>query len=357
MKVTMIGSGYDGCNYVRIMLPAWHNGFDLDRPTLTHPRGDVKDIKSLLDASDVVVFHRPEREEYHKLADMLKRDGKKIVMDNDDTFKLDDVHPLAEFKPDATQAKLNVRDESIDRFILKADLVTTSTEFLADEYRKLSDKVVVLPNCVDPFDWDEPKRNEGDKVRIGMVGSVAYEYDYLHLKPYLKELGKRKDVELVLFGLGDKKHREENPKVTEAFKEEYTFWDSVLKEQIPWCPMHEYQETLNNARLDIMLIPRKENYFNRCKSNVKFLEAAMCEIPCVMQSFDKAPYEEVENGVTGILIKDNNDWPAEVEKLIKDKGLRRQIGRNAKEYTLKNYNIEDHAHRWAEAYKSLYDVS
>lgn len=352
-NVAMIGSGYDGCNYVRIMLPAWHNGFNLDRATLAQPRGELKDVKAMLDSADVVVFHRPENDDYHRLADMLKADGKKIVMDNDDTFRLDDIHPLACFKPNAEDAKLNARIESIDRFILKSDLVTTSTEFLAEEYRKISDKVLVLPNCVDPIDWDEPLPNESGLVRIGMVGSVAYEYDYLHLKPIIKKLSERKDVRFVLFGLGDMEHRRKNPKVTEAFKDEYAFWDSIDNDHIPWIPMHLYQEQLRRAKLDMMLIPRKDNYFNRCKSNIKVLEAAMLEIPCIAQSFPDGPYEEFTHGKNIILIKDNSKWEEEINALISDKEKRQTIGRNAKDYALRKYNIADHAPKWLEAYQKL----
>jgi glycosyltransferase involved in cell wall biosynthesis len=349
----MIGSGYDGCNYYRIMLPAWHNGFYLDRPTLAHKRGEIENIKGLLDKADVVVFHRPENEKYHRLADLLKKDGKKIVMDNDDTFKLTDIHPLACFKPDATKAKLNQRDESIDNFILKSDLVTTSTEFLAKEYRKLSDKVLVLPNCIDPMDWDEPLPNETGKVRIGMVGSVAYEYDYLHLKPLITKLSKRNDVRFVLFGLGDMNHRKKNPNVTKAFKDEYKFWDSIPKDHFAWVPMHLYQEQMRQAKLDIMLVPRKDNYFNRCKSNVKFLEAAMLEIPIVAQSFPDGPYEEIENCVTGMKVT-GDEWETVINYLIDNPDKRKEIGRNARQYALEHYHISKHAHKWAEAYASLF---
>ena len=352
MKVYMINSGYSGCCYVRIMLPAFHNGFASDRKSvrdLTFDRSvkdiNLPEIKYYLDWADIVVFHRPEYKTYHKLADMLREKGKKIVMDNDDTFKLDDYYPLANFMPDAYQVNLRKRNEAIDSFIQKADLVTTSTEFLAQEYRKLNDNVAVLPNCVDPMDWDTPLRNETDKVRIGLVGSATFEYDFLHIKDVLKKINKRKDVQLFLFGLGSKEHRKKNPEVTKMFKGEYDFWDSLEGlEWIPWCPIHEYPTKLNEARLDIMLIPRKDNYFNRCKSNIKFLEAAMCEIPVIAQSFDHGPYEELRGKNMGILVEDNKDWERYINEMIDNKEMRREMGRNAREYALNNYKIETNAH-------------
>jgi len=355
LKVTMINSGYDGCCYPRLLLPCYHNGWWTDKPNQREDKINIENIRKQLQASDVVVFHRAEEQQYHELTKILKRDGKKIVMDNDDTFKLEDFHPLAQFTPDGKfQENLQKRQDNINEFIKLCDLVTASTETLAEEYREFNDNVIVLPNYIDPMEWETPLRNEGDKVRIGIVGSAAVEYDYLHIKGFIKELSERNDVEIVLFGLGDLKHQKENPIVTKVFNDEYEFWNNINMTQFPWVKRYDYAETLNEAKLDIMLIPRRDNYFNRCKSNIKFLEASMCEIPVVAQSFEGGPYEELTPDI-GFLIKDNKDWKPVVDKLIKDKELRRLVGKKAKEYTLNNYNIEDNAYKWADAYSKLYE--
>jgi glycosyltransferase involved in cell wall biosynthesis len=355
-QVYMLGSGYDGCNYVRIRIPAYANGFKTDKSSVYAEVDDKRKIQEEMTRADVVVFHRAEEQGYHNLAKMLKKDGKKIVMDNDDTFKLDDFHPLANFDSDGQKVdNLKRRSDNIDEFIKMCDLVTTSTEFLAKEYRELNHNVAVLPNCVDPEDWDEPLRNETDKVRIGIVGSAAIEYDYLHIKDEIRKLSERDDVEIVMFGLGNMSHRAKNPLVTKVFKDEYDFWDSIKFKHFPWVKVEFYPDTLNEMRLDMMLIPRKDNYFNRCKSNVKFLEASMCEIPVIAQSFEDGPYEEIDSGVNGILIKDNKDWENAIESLINDKELRRKLGKNAKEYTLKHYDINNNAHKWVNAYQKLYE--
>lgn len=180
------------------------------------------------------------------------------------------------------------------------------------------------------------------------------EYDYEHVKDVIIELSKRKDIELILFGLGSIEHRKNNPKVTKAFKPEYDFWDSVKHTQFPWVKRWHYNQTLNEARLDIMIIPRKDNYFNRCKSNVKFLEAAMCEIPVIAQSFTDGPYEEITPDM-GVLIKDNSKWMEEIDRLVKNKHLRRSLGKKAREYVLENYNIADHYEEWDNEYKKLFE--
>ena len=352
-RVYMLGSGYDGCNYVRINLPAFANGFDTNNGK--RESQFAKEVLAGVRSADVVVFHRAEEQGYHNLARLLKNDGKKIVMDNDDTFKLDDHHPLANFNPDGTKVdNLQRRSDNIDEFIAMCDLVTTSTKTLKEEYSKINPNTIILPNCIDPYDWEEPLRNTEKTVRIGIVGSAAVEYDYLHIKHIIRALSERNDVEIVMFGLGDMKHRIENKIVTKVFKDEYDFWDSIKFKHFPWVKREDYNETLNEMRLDFMIIPRKDNYFNRCKSNIKFLEAAMCEVPVVAQSFTDGPYEEIEEGVNGFLIKDNNEWEDKIEMLIKNKELRRKVGKNAREYAIKNYNIDDHYKKWDKAYKSLF---
>ena len=151
LRVMMIGSGYDGCNYPRIYLPATHNGYWTDKPNLREDKINIKGIREQLQNADVVVFHRAEEQTYHNLAKLLKNDGKKIVMDNDDTFKLDDYHPLANFNPDGTMVdNLARREGNINEFIKMCDLVTVSTETLKEEYSQINPNTIVLPNYVSP---------------------------------------------------------------------------------------------------------------------------------------------------------------------------------------------------------------
>ena len=354
MNVFYINSAYDGCCYLRVHLPCKHNNYSSDKPYRAGERLPIKEISGKLQEADIVVFHRAEEQEYHALARMLKAEGKKIVMDNDDTFLLADNHPLANFNANGSSVdSLKRRTDNLDEFMAMCDLVTTTTPTLASEYRKINPNTVILPNCVDEDDWDVPFVNESNKVRIGMVGSVSMEYDYLHLKPVLRELGKRDDVEIVLFGLGDANHRRANPRVTKVFREEYAFWDRIEKDHQPWVKNYQYQEALNEAKLDMMLIPRKDNYFNRCKSNVKWLEASMLEIPVIAQSFESGPYEEITHGHNGILIKDNKHWIGAINALVEDKNLRRKIGQTAKKHVLAHYNILNKAHLWVDAYKAI----
>lgn len=348
-KVYFIGGHYMGCWYVRCLLPMIANGWLGNYWGLKREIKSTSQVMKEVASADVVVFHRANTIEHHKLAILLKQLGKKIVFDNDDTYKIDKSHAFYGLDEKGFKENTKMVNTLINNFIKNADLVTCSTDYLAKEYKELNPNVKVLPNMVNPEDWSKPKRNKGDKVRIGVVGSVAYYHDFRIVEDVLTALDKDPRIQLVLFGLNSKKQRETNKKTNEVHKREYSFWDTLKNiEHAPWCAMENYFDTLNDLELDIMMIPRKDSYFNKCKSNVKFLEASMCEIPVITNPFKDSPYEKDKDYIIWA-----KDWLKDLDKLIKDKELRRDIGKKAKKYVISKYDINKNGHLWEDAYKNL----
>jgi glycosyltransferase involved in cell wall biosynthesis len=353
-KVYFIGSAYMGCWYVRCFQPMLENGWGgsytgLSKSTLKDP----KLVAAEALGADIIVFHRANTIEHHKMAMQLKAQGKKIVFDNDDTFLLDNTHAFMGVDEAGYEQNKERVNNIINNFVKNCDLVTTTTKVLADEYRKINPNVHVIPNCINPDDWATPLKNDGDKVRIGLVGSVMYHQDFEVIKPLLKKLDKSDKVQLVLFGLWTDKKRSENPLIEKVLRREYKFWDSLKnKEQAQWCEVNAYMDTLNQLRLDMMLIPRRANYFNKCKSNIKFLEASMLEIPVIASNFHNSPYAELTDDI-GVLVEDPKDWEEAVMNMVNNKSRREIIGLNARQYVLDNYDIKNNAHKWADVYKTI----
>lgn len=348
MKVYFTLSQEEGCYFYRCLTPMIAGGWDGDKTSLRnwHFTGESM-AQATLDA-DVVVFHRPNDERCLQIADLLRKQGKKIVMDSDDTYKDIDGHKF--------EYLLEKVNKHLDEFGRKADLITCPTEFLAKEYRELNKNVVVLPNCVDPDAWPDPIRNETDKVRIGIVGSTAYESDWHGFKEVLMALNERTDIQLVLFGLPPK--NEDTAKVVQqVHKKDYAFWESLNIEWQPLVAMADYFDTLNELKLDLMLIPRADRYFNRCKSNLKFLEASMLSVPVVAQGFttNDSPYQQNPKDAEHMkIVVDNSKWLGVIDELIKDKQQRIDMGKKAREYVLENYAIEKNIHKWQSAYEQLF---
>lgn len=307
--------------------------------------------------ADVVVFHRPDDENKLTLARLLKSDGKKIVFDNDDTYKDDGGFKFNKYLDEERLKKnLGTLNKTLDTFVKEADLVTVSTKFLADEYRKLNPNTVVLPNCIDPFYFDEPKRNEGDKVRLGITGSIGVTSDFEIAYRLMERTIADPKLQWVLWSL---------PKGTDIKIVKELYYSELelvekIQDKIEWHGFvdHElYFDYLNDLRLDIMVIPRADNYFNRCKSNIKFLEASMYEIPVIAQGFpDKqSPYQQDPEDAEHMIIANNEDeFVQAIQELTENKEKRVTMGKKAREYVINKYNIADKAHLWKEAYQNLF---
>lgn len=350
-KVYFCNSFLEACYYVRALVPLQAGGWDGDRTSLLTPRiNPDQQSRAVLDA-DIVVFHRPNDWRSLEIAKKLRKQGKKIVADNDDTYKHLDGKNL--------EKALQKVDKGLDEFIRFADLVTTTTEVLAKEYRELNDNVAILPNCIDPDVWPEPLKNDTGKVRLGFVGSVASNSDYDNIREVLSALSKRDDVQIVVFGLPHQMPDASDQEaiiVRDMYKKDYEFWQSLNIDWHPFVPVADYIDSLNNLKLDIMVIPRKDDYFNRCKSNLKFLEASMLKIPCVVQGFEDglSPYQvNPEDKNYCDIVVDNSKWMEYLEPLIQSKELREEKGQKAYDYVLENYNIENKIHLWEKEYQNL----
>ena len=85
------------------------------------------------------------------------------------------------------------------------------------------------------------------------------------------------------------------------------------------------------------------------------MECGRYGIPLV--ATDCGCYDEViENGVTGFLVpKDNprKDWVSALSRLIKDKDLREEMGKNLKKITDERFNINNHIQSRLELYEQL----
>lgn len=357
MNVYFLGNSLkaDGCYYVRCLLPLQANYWWGQQVSLNAKPDSEKSLLQGIYNADVVVFHRPINEKYLSIAKKLKLLGKKIVFDNDDTFSEKSGFPLrvVGFKTEEENIKkLKKLNKKLYDFIEVADVVTVSTEFLAQEYRKIHKNVFVMPNTVKASDYYHKRYNETDKVRICIQGSVLFSKDYKVIEDILIDLSKDKRVRLVIWGLPPKTndYKYQNDVL---YKEQVDFVSSLDCEWHPVVDIKDYFFKLNDLRLDMLLIPRIDNYFNRCKSNIKFLEASMYEIPVIAQGFTdgNSPYQKDGDNVIICITKE--DWRKNVESLIANRELRESLGKKAKQYVLENYEISKKAHLWAELYKNI----
>jgi len=261
--------------------------------------------------------------------------GKKIVCDFDDFIIANKSNP---------NKKLHEVSQfpEISRILLKiSDMVTVTTEYLAKQYKKYNNNVVVLPNYMDLERWDQPKKkNESDTLRIGWAGSLTHLEDIKMVERPLKQiLEEFYNVQLVLVG---------DVRFKEMFK-------GYNVEVMLGVPFEYWPDKLNNLQLDIGIAPLVDNEFNRGKSNIKWQEYSISKVPGI---FSPTVYEQTSSHVTfdgniGMIAENEEQWYRCLKNYIICKNLRDDISAHAYSFLVQEYNLERNIKQWVDAYNKL----
>lgn len=214
-----------------------------------------------------------------------------------------------------------------------ADLVTVSTEPLAEAMRAYNENVIVLPNMIDAavFDLERP---EHDGLVLGWAGSPTHGGDFDVVGRYLRRYF-RAHPEIWWHSVGTDYRRE-----TGAVRHCFTKWTDLAKEGV-----NAYYRRL---AFDVGIAPLADTAFNAGKSAIKTLEYAALGIPAVASAV--GPYPGfVRDGETGILVRRAGHWPDALASLTTDGPLRRKMGEAARELAAR-WTIQEHGGLWADAY-------
>jgi glycosyltransferase involved in cell wall biosynthesis len=113
----------------------------------------------------------------------------------------------------------------------------------------------------------------------------------------------------------------------------------------PWTKtVPDYWRALD---MDVMVAPLQAHPFNRSKSPLRVLEAAMLGIPVVAS--DYGPYAQfVQHGTTGLLVRADHEWGKHLRALVEDTAMREELGANARQQAA-TWTIENHADDWKRA--------
>ena len=125
-------------------------------------------------------------------------------------------------------------------------------------------------------------------------------------------------------------------------------------EHIPWTDPELFNKKFSEDLIDIGIVPivdPDENKFNKSKSNIKWLEYSHYGVPSVVSGFK--PYvQHIDDGKTGLIAYDNQDWFDNLSKLIDDPLYRIKVGADAKKEVDLKFSIHNHAHKWYDLYMS-----
>lgn len=317
MKIKGITRQYEGGGYYRIRQPLEELGRHGHETSCEPATSDVKSD------ADVIVGQMigGVNSWWRKLA----KDARLVYELDDDPFEIEPVnatYPIYS-RPDV--------QDSIRHCLQVADLVTVSTEPLAQRMRLLNPNVVVLQNRIDVsvLTLDRPKR---DKVTVGWAGGGTHVNDIKECAYGLrKTLDHHPEAEAHFIG-ADFRHLIRRPI-------RFT----------PWC-----EKTIDYYGLidfDIGLAPLLPTRFAETKSHIKALEYGALGIPVIAS--DCAPYRDfVIDGVTGWLVRREHEWASRLRDLICDQGMRDEMGLKARELAA-NWTIQTGWSEWESAYEGV----
>ena len=118
-------------------------------------------------------------------------------------------------------------------------------------------------------------------------------------------------------------------------------------------PADRYGQFFTN--MDIAVAPLEMNPFNDSKSEIKVAECGRYAVPLVASNV--GCYDEwIVDGETGFLIdpdKGITEWVKVLTKVAKDRKLRERMGRNLKELTDTNFDLNKNVGDRLQMYKDL----
>jgi hypothetical protein len=213
--------------------------------------------------------------------------------------------------------------------VKQADGVICTTPFLAKQYRKHNENVYVCGNHIDPTDWPEVEKPDDGRFRVGWFASASHRDDGRLIEPALRWLGKQRDVEIVMVGVGSN-----GPKKP--------WWNQFPYKHVPWSPdFAVYRKMIQE--FDVGLAPVVGSPWALCRSDLKALEYGMgATVPFVS---DVPCYEGTEMPHLQ-RCKTPKDFLRAVQWAHANQDEVREQGGECREWTLENRTIQDNIGQW-----------
>lgn len=219
--------------------------------------------------------------------------------------------------------------------------VTVTTEYLAQMYREQGcEEVYVYPNSITPEDHFFPNLAPHDGVRIVWEGGASHVDSWLPVKDALVEtLWKHPEAKLVIFG--------------QLFEPIRDTIDPSQLEVHPWTDYAAYKLTRACLDGDINLCLLQDQPFTRAKSAIRWYEASLGPRPEASLAANVGPYQEIEDGKTGLLFSTPREFAEKLTHLITNADLRKRLGEGAREWVMANRTVEKTVPGLVEFYRHL----
>ena len=283
-------------------------------------------------ASHIIIYRSPISPELLRLCHLAKDYGKPIFFDIDDlVFDTLYTDQLSYTKglPHHEKEKYDANVRNYGYMLENCDGAITSTNQLQKELKKYQSKVLLNRNLASDelisisSQFLKDYSHVSDVVKIGYFsGSISHNENFELIKPAIMQLLKKySNVQLHIVGILD------IPKDMKPFENQIVTHDYVDWDKLP----------VLISEVDINLAPLVDSIFNRAKSEIKWIEAALVKVPTVASKIG-AFSDMVIDGETGLLATDDQ-WFDKLEALVLSPELRQNLAESAYRAVLENCTL------------------
>ena len=291
------------------------------------------EISQARNASHIIIYRAPWSYQLQFLCDTAKRDKKPVYFDIDDlvfdtvyTDQLSYTQGLSE----KDKGNYDAGVKNYGKMLAACDGAITSTFQLKEELLKYKDKVLLNRNRASSdlieisSHFIKDYSQQDSKVKIGYFsGSISHNENFELIKPAIQSLlAVYKNMELHIVGHLD------IPEDMKPYQQQIVVHDYVDWKDLPQLI----------SQVDINLAPLVDSVFNRAKSEIKWMEAALVKVSTVASHIG-AFSDMVKDGETGLLAKDG-EWKEKLESLILSSDLRQELAENAYDFVLENCSLD-----------------
>jgi len=238
-------------------------------------------------------------------------------------------------------------------FCREANGVVVSTEFLKDRLKHINSKIYVLPNCVDERlfmdngKWRSPLSADEGHIVIGFMGTYTHDADLMMVLQALRTILYKYSGAVKLELVGGLSNS--------------AFIQSLQGLPVRVCrvPVQdvEYPNFIDwmkkNIHWHIGIAPLEDTFFNRSKSDIKFLDYSALGIAGIY-SHVLAYKNTIRHKETGYLTGNTPaEWVEALEQLILDRPMREKIALSAQQYVTSSRTLAQCGKNWQVAIQSI----
>ncbi|MBS0263211.1 MAG: glycosyltransferase [Planctomycetes bacterium] len=285
--------------------------------------------RGLVERADVLILAAWDWDDL-PLLELRRKAGRVTVVEaNDHYFALPAGHYLSQTWNDREQQQWFIQT------LRQADGVQTSVPALARLWQNHTTRpMAIFRNRLDDVS-DLPARPDRP-LTIGWGGSAGHLADWHSLSALLQRwLDRHPEIHLAV--------------MTHESARAYFSLPPARYHFETFGPFADYLRFLD--RLDIGFAPLLPTAFNRCRSDVKFLEYASRGVVGIFPELE--PYRDsVIQGQTGLLYRDDEELFRQLDRLAADEDLRRQLRCQAHAF-VQSQRLSDHIGERLQFYRQL----